>query len=45
MELLLFLVFIAVSFAILGISAAEFGVDSRGFSDDPHRSAYPVGLN
>ena len=34
-----------LAFAVLGISATEFGVDSRGFSDDPHRSVYPVGLD
>jgi hypothetical protein len=34
-----------VILAIVAIVATEFGVDSRGFSDDPHRSPYPVGLS
>jgi hypothetical protein len=43
MELML-LMLIVIVFAALGVTANEVGVDSRDFSDDPHRSDYPVGM-
>lgn len=30
--------------AIFALLASELGVDSRDFSDDPHRPSYPVGI-
>jgi hypothetical protein len=43
MELLL-LTIITALLALFAILASELGVDSRDFSDDPHRPSYPVSL-
>jgi hypothetical protein len=42
------LIAIAIITALLAafaVSAAEYGVDSRDTSDDPHRPSYPVGIS
>jgi hypothetical protein len=41
--------FLLIMIAVLILSgfaavANELGVDSRDLSDDPHRSAYPIGI-
>jgi hypothetical protein len=43
MELFIFTTIMLV-LAALAVLANEVGVDSRDFSDDPHRSDYPVGI-
>jgi hypothetical protein len=43
MELLVIAIIMLV-LAVVGTLAAEIGVDSRDFSDDPHRPSYPVGI-
>jgi hypothetical protein len=44
------MVLIAIALAVVllaafAITAAEYGVDSRDASDDPHRPSYPVGIS
>jgi hypothetical protein len=41
---LLTLAIIMLVLAVFGTLAVELGVDSRDFSDDPHRPSYPVGI-
>lgn len=42
---LLSIAIIMLVLAAFALLASEVGVDSRDFSDDPHRSNYPVGLS
>jgi hypothetical protein len=44
MELLTIALFI-VFLGALSVAANVLGVDSRDFSDDPHRSVYPIGIS
>jgi hypothetical protein len=39
------LVMFGVAFALLGVAAFAWGVDSRDGSTDPRRSPYPVGIS
>jgi len=43
MELLLITVIVGI-LTVFAILASELGVDSRDFSDDPHRPSYPVSI-
>jgi hypothetical protein len=45
MELLFAALLIMIGFAVLGLAAIAFGVDSRDESTDPRRQPYPVGLD
>jgi hypothetical protein len=45
MELLFAVLVMMIGFAVLGVAALAFGVDSRDESADAHRAAYPVGID
>jgi hypothetical protein len=45
MEVLFAALVFMIGFAVLGLAAIAFGVDSRDDSTDPNRAAYPVGID
>ena len=45
MDLILVTLIVSVALAAFAGLAAGFGVDSRPDSNDPRRSAYPVGIS
>jgi nitrogen fixation-related uncharacterized protein len=45
MAALIILLVVVAALAVFAIAASKWGVDSRDGFADPHRPAYPVGIN